>query len=198
MAIRPCSSPGSAWAPSFSCPMIGDPVGGDGADYAFLWAVWRSRSRSPSRSAAMQSPDLGAAEGLGARGGGLSTADAGMWSARPVRLIEIFVPRLFGDPSRDEEDLFFGALQRQAVSLPAVSLPGMLLAILGTGRCCVRREAYIPKRRALMAGAGLGVFFGLGRFNPLFPVLRLSCRSGHAPLSSSSCSPWLLIGFAGP
>ncbi|MEO8505569.1 MAG: hypothetical protein ABI609_16865 [Acidobacteriota bacterium] len=111
-----------------------------------------------------------------ARGGaGLSAADAGMWSARPVRLLEIFVPRLFGDPARDEEDLFFGARinDKQFPFLQSL-YPGMLLAILGTGALLRPPRGGIPKRAALALGAGLGVLFGLGRFNPLFPLLRVT------------------------
>ena len=80
----------------------------------------------------------------------------------------------FGDPARDEEDLFFGARYNDKHFPFLQSLyPGMLLAILGTGALLRPPRGGIAKRGALALGAGLGVFFGLGRFNPLFPLLRV-------------------------
>ena len=104
------------------------------------------------------------------RGGGLGAAQAASWSTHPARLVDMVFPRFFGDPSRDEEGLYFGwdlndkqypFLISIAPGLPVLVLA--LAALMGAG---------IPHRRVWASALGLGLLLGVGRFDPLWPALR--------------------------
>ena len=66
------------------------------------------------------------------RSGGLPTAQATTWSAPPGRLVELVFPRFYGDPSRDQENLYFGWHRNDRDYPYVLSIyPGLLLAVLG-------------------------------------------------------------------
>lgn len=103
------------------------------------------------------------------RGEGLSIEQATSWSTHPARLAEIAFPRLFGDPARDEEGLYFGwdLNDKQYPFLLSIA-PGLLVLVLGAGALVA---GGVRHRWVWTAGAGLGVFLGVGRFNPLYAAL---------------------------
>lgn len=103
------------------------------------------------------------------RGTGLEESEAAAWSTRPLRLVETISPRLFGDPVRDEEDLYFGwRLHDREYPLLLSIYPGLLVTVLG-GAALLRGG--IPRRAALATGAVAGLVLGLGRHEPLWPLL---------------------------
>jgi hypothetical protein len=103
------------------------------------------------------------------RGVGLDERAAAVWSTRPLRLVEAVFPRLFGDPARDEEDLYFGwALHDHAYPLLLSIYPGLLVTLLGLSGLL---RGGIPRRVALTGGVGAGVLLGIGRHEPLWPLL---------------------------
>ena len=102
-----------------------------------------------------------------ARGSGLAYAKATLWSLPPARLIELVLPRFFGDPTRLEEGLFFGwTISDKQFPYLLLITPGALLLAFGTAALVGRRA--IPWRRVWTAGALAGLFLALGRHNPLF------------------------------
>ena len=105
-----------------------------------------------------------------ARGGaGLAVEQAAVWSARPARLVELVAPHAFGDATRDEEDLYFGwALHDRGYPFLLSISPGLLPLVLAFAFVAGRG---VPRRALWLGAVGLGLFFGLGRHNPLFAVL---------------------------
>ncbi len=105
-----------------------------------------------------------------ARGTGLAAEEAAVWSTRPLRLTEVVFPHLFGDAARDEEDLYFGwQLHDREYPFLLSIYPGLLVALLGAA--ALARGA-IPRRGALALGVAAGLLLGLGRHEPLWPLLR--------------------------
>ena len=103
---------------------------------------------------------------------GLPAAQANLWSLPPARLVEIVLPRFFGDPTRDLEGRFFG-WQLNDLSHPYLEslYPGLLLAVLGVAALAAAR---IPRRAAWSLCVLTGVFLAFGRHNPLYEALRRS------------------------
>lgn len=120
----------------------------------------------------------------------LDVATATVWSAPPERLVELMLPRAFGDPVRWEEGLYFGSdlHDRQFPYLLSI-YPGLLVALLAIAalwRGCPRRNAWL----AMLAG---GLFLGLGHHNPVYPWLH-----EHLPLLGRLRYPekFLLLALA--
>lgn len=104
------------------------------------------------------------------RAGGLDAAQAGTWSAPPVRLVELAFPRFFGDPARPQAGRFFGwTVHDRDFPYVASLYPGLLLTILGV---CALSLWPVPRRGAWVLALLAGVFLALGRHNPLFEALR--------------------------
>jgi hypothetical protein len=101
---------------------------------------------------------------------GLDAEQALSWSMRPQRLVEIVLPRFYGDPTRVAEGLFFGG-EISDGHYPYVEsiYPGLLLAVLGAAALLRSR---IPRRAAWALTLGAGVFLALGRHNPLYAGVR--------------------------
>jgi hypothetical protein len=92
------------------------------------------------------------------------------WSLPPQRLVEIVLPRFYGDTTRISEGLFFGGEISDSQYPYVESLyPGLLLAVLGGAALLGGR---IPRRAAWSLAFGAGIFLALGRHNPLYAGLR--------------------------
>jgi hypothetical protein len=104
------------------------------------------------------------------RGGGLTAAQADVWSAPPARLVELVFPRFFGDPTQPAEGRFFGwkLYDRDFAYLPSI-YPGLLLTVLGVAALSLWP---IPRRAGWALGAVTGGLLALGRYNPLYDGLR--------------------------
>jgi hypothetical protein len=104
------------------------------------------------------------------RGGGLDAAQAGTWSAPPVRLVELVFPRFFGDPAQPVEGRFFGwNLHDRDFPYVASLYPGLLLTVLGVAAIALWP---VPRRPAWAFGVLAGGFLAVGRHNPLYEGLR--------------------------
>jgi hypothetical protein len=104
-----------------------------------------------------------------ARAAGLGERESAVWSTQPLRLVETLFPHLYGDPARDEEDLYFGwRLHDHAYPLLLSIYPGLLVTLLGLAGL-LRHGS--PRRLALGAGVAAGILLGVGRHEPLWPVL---------------------------
>jgi len=100
----------------------------------------------------------------------LDAKQAMSWSMLPQRLVEVVLPRFYGDPARVSEGLFFGGKISDGHYPYVESLyPGLLLAVLGAAALLGGR---IPRRAAWALTLGAGVFLALGRNNPLYAGLR--------------------------
>lgn len=110
----------------------------------------------PAASRVLESP----------RAGGLEEE---AWSAPPARLVELAFPRYWGDPQRDEEGLYFGwDLHDRSYPYVEMLFVGFPLLVLGVSACLDPRS---PDRRGWLVLSLAGLFLGLGRFNPLYPLL---------------------------
>lgn len=127
------------------------------------------------------------------RAGGLEYAVASVWSARPARLLELLFPHLLGDPGRVAQGLFFGTfLHDRDVPYVATLYPGLAVTVLALAGLA----AGLPRRGLWALLAAAGVALGLGRFNPLHPLLH-----EHVPWLGSVRFPekfLLLVGLALP
>jgi hypothetical protein len=104
------------------------------------------------------------------RSGGLSQAEATKWSAPPERLVELALPRFFGDPTRQAQGLFFGHGVDDMDYPYVVSIyPGLLISLLAAAALALWP---VPRRAAWIACAAGGAFLALGRHNPLYEPLR--------------------------
>ncbi|HTQ80472.1 MAG TPA: hypothetical protein VMM92_10785, partial [Thermoanaerobaculia bacterium] len=104
------------------------------------------------------------------RSGKLPVAQATTWSAPPERLVELVFPRFYGDPARDQEDLYFGwHLNDRDYPYVLSIYPGLLLAVLGLSALL---HWPVPRRAGLAAAVLLGAGLALGRHNPLYEALR--------------------------
>jgi hypothetical protein len=101
---------------------------------------------------------------------GLTAAHAAIWSMRPQRLIEVFIPRFFGDPNRYLEGNYFGwDLEDRNYPYVESLYPGLLLAVLGAASLLRSR---IPRRSAWGLALLGGCALSFGRYNPAYPLLR--------------------------
>jgi hypothetical protein len=104
------------------------------------------------------------------RSGGLPPAQATTWSAPPERLVELVFPRFYGDPARDQENLYFGwHLHDRNYPYVLSIYPGLLLAVLGLSALL---HWPVPRRAGLALATLLGAGLALGRHNPLYEALR--------------------------
>ena len=125
-----------------------------------------------------------------ARGAGLAKSESAVWSTRPLRLVETVFPRLYGDPSRDEEDLYFGwRLHDREYPFLLSIYPGLLVTLLAAAGLARRGMA---RRAGLGLAMGGGILLGLGRHEPLWPLLR------HLPFFAQLRYPekFLLLALA--
>lgn len=101
---------------------------------------------------------------------GLQSHIATLWSMPPARLVEIFLPRFYGDPARDVEGLFFGwNLHDRNYPFLESLYPGLLLALLGVWALLLGR---VPRRAAWTLAIAGGCFLALGRHNPFYAAAR--------------------------
>ena len=104
------------------------------------------------------------------RGGGLDAAQAGTWSAPPVRVVELVFPRFFGDPAAPEEGRFFGwGLHDRDYPYVASLYPGLLLTVLGAAALALWP---VPRRAAWAFAVLSGSLLAIGRHNPFYEELR--------------------------
>jgi hypothetical protein len=100
----------------------------------------------------------------------LTAQHATLWSMRPQRLAEILFPRIYGDPARTNDGLFFGrGLNDSGYPYVESLYPGLLLAVLGAAALIRGR---IPRRAAWALAFAAGCFLALGRHNPLYAMAR--------------------------
>lgn len=103
------------------------------------------------------------------RGSGLDLSTATTWSTPPVRFLEFFWPRIFGDPTTAESLLYFG--------YPGIDRPVPLILFIYTGLIVVALafgglfDRELPYRRALISLTLLGAFLSLGRYNLLYTAV---------------------------
>jgi hypothetical protein len=109
------------------------------------------------------------------RARGAAAERAADWSLPPQRLGEVVWARLFGDPARAREGLYFGSrLDPRGAPYVASLYPGLLLAVVGLGALAGRLGRRLPLRALWAGGVGIGFFLALGRHNPLnAPLLAL-------------------------
>ncbi|MCB1008160.1 MAG: hypothetical protein KDB94_04610 [Acidobacteria bacterium] len=101
------------------------------------------------------------------RAGGLEWQAATTWSMSPIRVAELFFPRLLGDPSRMGEGLYYGwGLQDLDYPYLLVLTPGLILVALGLA--ALFASGRTPHRLAWIAIAASGVVLALGRHTPIF------------------------------
>ncbi len=104
------------------------------------------------------------------RSRGLAPQEATFWSSPPERLVELVLPRFFGDPARQGSGLFFGrGLHDLDYPYVASIYPGLLVVLVGAAALCAWR---VPRRGAWALCVAAGVFLALGRHNPLYDPLR--------------------------
>ena len=101
--------------------------------------------------------------------GALPADVATTWSMPPLRLAEIFLPHLFGDPKRLAEGLYFGWQINDNGPYVESLYPGLLLAALGVAALLGGR---IPRRAAWVLSFLAGCALALGRHDPLYAGLR--------------------------
>ena len=120
--------------------------------------------------AAVQILPARALVGLTPRAWGLPPAEAMKWSLRPARLLEIILPRLFGDPTHLSPGAWWGGWLFEGgypflLSI-VVGAGGCLLALVALGRGPGRRRAV-----ALACAAVLFVALALGSATPLYRAI---------------------------
>lgn len=100
------------------------------------------------------------------RAAGFEAGYATSWSTPPVRFLEWFWPRLYGDPRLGEADLYFGYPGNEHTTPLILSIyVGSFALVLVAGALSKWR---VPRRLALTAMLALGLFLALGRFNPAY------------------------------
>lgn len=103
------------------------------------------------------------------RAGGAAEDQALRWSLPPERLVELVLPTFHGHPHRDESGELFGweLHDRNFPYLPYLAPTGALWVLAVTGLLGAGRW-----RRALLGIGGVGVLMALGRYDPLYLLLR--------------------------
>jgi len=144
---------------------------------ATVAAPWRTRV-ARSLAIAVLAAALGAVQLVptlhrlagGARAVGMDAAVADRWSTPPARLVDLVLPRFWGDSTRDEEGLWLGwGLHDQDFPYVIALYSGLLPTLLALTALVALP---IPHRRAWLAAASLGVLLALGRHDPLWEALR--------------------------
>lgn len=99
-----------------------------------------------------------------ARAEGLGWEQAARWSMSPLRLVELVLPRLLGDPARSDEGLYFGwGLHDLDFPYLLLLTPGLPLLVLGIATIVSGRAP----RRALWGVLAIGgALLALGRHAP--------------------------------
>ncbi len=104
-----------------------------------------------------------------ARAGGLGVEEATVWSMPPARLVELLLPRFYGDPMRGDENLYFGwGLHDRDYPYLISIYPGTLVLVLALAALL---RWPIPRRGAWAAMLAAGLFLALGRNNPAYAAL---------------------------
>jgi hypothetical protein len=104
------------------------------------------------------------------RSGGLAAEHAAIWSMPPARVVEVVLPRFFGDPARNTEGLFFGwGLNDRDYPYVLSLYPGLLLAVLGFSALL---KWPIPRRAAWGLCCLGGFLLALGRHTPVYTLVR--------------------------
>jgi hypothetical protein len=100
------------------------------------------------------------------RGSGLHERIATTWSTPPVRLAELFWPRIYGDPMLADSMFYFGypGVERPVPLILYIYCGAIIMALAIGGLL----DKTLPYRRSLIAMTLLGVFLALGRYNPLY------------------------------
>ena len=105
---------------------------------------------------------------LSARGPGFAPEEALKWSLEPARLLEVVVPRVFGDPTRLSPQAWWGRWLFEG------SYPFLLSIYLGAIPCLLAAVALArgglgaARRRTLGTIAGVSVLLALGRHSLLY------------------------------
>lgn len=104
-----------------------------------------------------------------ARAGGLAWEQAARWSMSPLRLAELVLPRLLGDPARLDEGLYFG-FGLHDLDYPYLLLvtPGLPLLVLGVSALL---SSDVPRRALWSVLAAAGLVLALGRHAPGLALL---------------------------
>lgn len=107
-----------------------------------------------------------------------SPQSATTWSTPPLRLLELALPRIYGDPMKLDEDLYFGWTLHDRNFPYLISIYAGQIILLLAFAAWTRWP--IPLRLFWATLAILGVALALGRYNPLYlklapslPLLRL-------------------------
>lgn len=103
------------------------------------------------------------------RGRELPASAADTWSMPPERFAELVWPRLFGDPMRGVEGLWFGwgRHDRDFPYLPSI-YPGLLVAVLAAAALA---RWPIARRRGWLVAVVAGALLALGRHTPVYDLL---------------------------
>lgn len=118
--------------------------------------------------AAVQIVPARALVALSPRASGLAPAEAMKWSLIPERLAELFLPRLFGDPTRLSPQAWWGG------ALFEGGYPFLLSIIVGAGGCLLALVALGsgPGRRRAVCLAAVAAGFMLLALGPSLPFYR--------------------------
>lgn len=103
-----------------------------------------------------------------ARAGGLDWEEAARWSMSPLRLAELVLPHLLGDPARIDEGLYFG-WGFHDLDFPYLLLitPGLPMLVLGVASIV---SGHVPRRAIWGVLASAGVLLALGRHAPALAI----------------------------
>ncbi len=100
------------------------------------------------------------------RGEGLSWEIATGWSMPPARALELVLPRIYGDPLRSGEGLYFGwGVHDRGFPFVVSIYPSLPILVLGIAALARSRT---PRRRAWLTMAVAGALLALGRHTPLY------------------------------
>ena len=121
---------------------------------------------------------------VSSRAHGIPSADALVWSVPPIRLLELLVPGLYGDPTALQPASYWGGMVFQKgypflLSLYMGVVPG-ILCLAAAARRRARREAALAIFALLMLlvslGSAGGIYPVLYRVIPFFSTLRYPSR----------------------
>jgi len=125
------------------------------------------------------------------RSAGLEREGALAWSLDWPRLLELAVPRVWGDPMRQSEGLYFGWGNPDFDFPYVISIYASLLVLVLAIAALARWP--IPYRAAWTAMVGVGLLLALGRHTPVYGLL-----FDHVPPFSAIRFPekfFLLVGL---
>ncbi len=105
---------------------------------------------------------------LSTRGAGFSPEEGMKWSLEPARLLEVVLPRIFGDPTRLSPLHWWGRFLFEGSYPFLLSIyVGIIPCLLAAIAIC-RRGTGAARRLALAAIAGFAMLLALGRHTPLY------------------------------